>query len=79
MDRVSDQLFCMAGSIAFCRIEVHQPFDHHQPAGLELPQGNFAQVLAMPEAHGANTLSATRTGAPGRAPMARFASTLLER
>jgi hypothetical protein len=42
---------------------VHQPFDRHQPAGLELPQGNFAQVLAMPEAHGANTLSATRTGA----------------
>jgi hypothetical protein len=44
-------------------IEVHQPFDHHQPAGLELPQGNFAQVLAMSEAHGANTLSATLTNA----------------
>jgi hypothetical protein len=44
-------------------IEVHQPFDHHQPAGLELPQGNFAQVLAMPEAHGANTLSVTLTNA----------------
>jgi hypothetical protein len=44
-------------------IEVHQPFDHHHPAGLELPQGNFAQVLAMSEAHGANTLSATLTNA----------------
>jgi hypothetical protein len=44
-------------------IEVHQPFDHHQPARLELPQGNFAQVLAMSEAHGANTLSATLTNA----------------
>jgi hypothetical protein len=44
-------------------IEVHQPFDNHQPAGLELPQGNFVQVLAMSEAHGANTLSATLTNA----------------
>jgi hypothetical protein len=44
-------------------IEVHQPFGHQQPSGLELPQGNFAQVLAMSEVHGANTLSATLTNA----------------
>lgn len=44
-------------------IEVHQPFGHHEPPGLELPQGNFAQVLAMSEVHGANTLSATLTNA----------------
>ena len=44
-------------------IEVHQPVGHHQPCGLELPQGNFAQVLAISEAHGANTLSATLTNA----------------
>jgi hypothetical protein len=44
-------------------IEVHQPVGHHQPGGLQLPQGNFAQVLAMSEAHGANTLSAALTNA----------------
>jgi hypothetical protein len=43
-------------------IEVLQPVGH-QPGGLELPQGNFAQVPAMSEAHGANTLSATLTNA----------------
>jgi hypothetical protein len=33
---------------------------HHQsPATASDPQGDFAQVVAMAEAHGANTLSAT--------------------
>ena len=40
-------------------IEVDHPFGHHQPSGQELALGNFAQVLAMSEAHGANTISAT--------------------
>jgi hypothetical protein len=44
-------------------IEVHQPVGRDQPCGLELPQGNFAQVLAMSEATGANALSATFTNA----------------
>jgi hypothetical protein len=44
-------------------IDVHQPFDHHQPSGPEPSYGNFAQVLALAEAHGADTLSATFTNA----------------
>jgi hypothetical protein len=44
-------------------IEVDHPFGHLQPSGQELPLGNFAQVLAMSEAHGANTISATLTNA----------------
>jgi hypothetical protein len=44
-------------------IKVDQSVGHYQPYGLELPQGNLAQVLAMSEAHGADTLSATFTNA----------------
>jgi hypothetical protein len=44
-------------------IELDQPFGHHQPFGQEPHQGAFAQVFAMAEAHGANTLSATLTTA----------------
>jgi hypothetical protein len=40
-------------------IELDQSFGHHQPFGQEPLQGDFAQVFAMAEAHGANTLSAT--------------------
>jgi hypothetical protein len=36
---------------------------HHQPFGHEPSYGNFAQVLAMAEVHGANSLSATLTTA----------------
>jgi hypothetical protein len=42
-------------------IELDQSFGHHQPFGQEPLQGAFAQVFAMAEAHGANTLSATLT------------------
>lgn len=44
-------------------IELDQSFGHHQPFGQEPLQGAFAQVFAMAEAHGANTLSATLTSA----------------
>jgi hypothetical protein len=44
-------------------IELGQSFGHHQPFGHEPSYGNFAQVIAMAEAHGANTLSATLTSA----------------
>jgi len=44
-------------------IELDQSFGHHQPFGHDPSYGNFAQVIAMAEAHGANTLSATLTSA----------------
>jgi hypothetical protein len=40
-------------------IDLDHSFGHHQPFGQESLQGAFAQVSAMAEAHGANTLSAT--------------------
>jgi hypothetical protein len=44
-------------------IELGGPSGHHQSFGHNTIQGEFAQVFAMAEAHGANTLSATLTGA----------------
>ena len=44
-------------------IDVHQPFGHGQPIGQDPFHGNFAQVLALAEAHGGDTLSATFTNA----------------
>jgi hypothetical protein len=45
-------------------IQVQQAFDHSdQPFALEASSGNFAQVFAAAEAHGANALSATFTNA----------------
>jgi hypothetical protein len=44
-------------------IELGGPSGHHQSFGHDTLQGEFAQVVAMAEAHGANTLSATLTGA----------------
>jgi hypothetical protein len=44
-------------------IELDQSFGHHQPFGHDPSYGNFAQVIAMAEAHDANTLSATLTSA----------------
>jgi hypothetical protein len=44
-------------------IDVHHPFGNSQPIGQDLFDGNFAQVLALTEAHGADTLSATFTNA----------------
>jgi hypothetical protein len=44
-------------------IELDQSFGHHQPFGHDPSYGNFAQIIAMAEAHGANTLSATLTSA----------------
>jgi hypothetical protein len=44
-------------------IDVHHPFGHGQPIGQDPFHGNFAQVLALAEAHGADTLSATVTNA----------------
>ncbi|TAI67706.1 hypothetical protein [Bradyrhizobium sp. Leo170] len=44
-------------------IDVDQPFGHGQPIGQDPFYGNFAQVLALAEAHGADTLSATFTNA----------------
>ena len=44
-------------------IEVGGPSGHHQSFGHDTLQGEFAQVFAMAEAHGANTLSATLTSA----------------
>jgi hypothetical protein len=44
-------------------IDVHQPFGHGQPIGQDPFHGNFAQVLTLAEAHGADTLSATFTNA----------------
>jgi hypothetical protein len=45
-------------------IQVQQAFDHSdQPFALEASYGNFAQVFAAAEAHGANALSATFTNA----------------
>lgn len=44
-------------------IDVQQPFAHHLPLGQDPSQGNFAQVLAMAEAHGADAVAATLTNA----------------
>ena len=44
-------------------IELGGPSGHHQSFGHDTLQGEFAQVFAMAEAHGANTLSATLTSA----------------
>jgi hypothetical protein len=44
-------------------VELDQHSGHHQPSGHDPSYGNFAQVIAMAEAHGANTLSATLTSA----------------
>ena len=51
-------------------IELGGPSGHHQSFGHDTLQGEFAQVFAMAEAHGANTLSATLTScADGRKPL----------
>jgi hypothetical protein len=44
-------------------LDVHQPFGNGQPIGQDPFHGNFAQVLALAEAHGGDTLSATFTNA----------------
>jgi hypothetical protein len=44
-------------------VELDHSSGHHQPFGHEPSYGNFAEVLAMAEAHGANSLSATLTTA----------------
>ena len=44
-------------------IDVYHPFGHGQPIGQDPFYGNFAQVLALAEAHGADTLTATVTNA----------------
>jgi hypothetical protein len=44
-------------------IDVDHSFGHGQPIGQDPFYGNFAQVLALAEAHGADTLSATFTNA----------------
>jgi hypothetical protein len=44
-------------------IDVDHPFGHGQPIGQDPFHGNFAQVLALAEAQGADTLSATFTNA----------------
>ena len=44
-------------------IDVHHPFGHGQPIGQDPFHGNFAQVLALAEAHGADAMSATFTNA----------------
>jgi hypothetical protein len=45
-------------------IQLQQPFNHQdQSLGHEAAYGNFAQVFAATEAHGADTLSATFTNA----------------
>jgi hypothetical protein len=44
-------------------MDVDQPFGHGQPIGQDPLYGSFAQVLALAEAHGADTLSATFTNA----------------
>ena len=44
-------------------IDLDQSSGHHQPFGHGPSDGNFAQIIAMAEAHGANTLSATLTSA----------------
>jgi hypothetical protein len=44
-------------------IDVHQPVGQDQPIGQDPFHGNFAHVLALAEAHGADTLSASFTDA----------------
>ena len=44
-------------------IDLDQSSGHHQPFGHDPSYGNFAQIIAMAEAHGANTLAATLTSA----------------
>jgi hypothetical protein len=44
-------------------IELHQPGHQVQPDGHQPPDGNYADVIATAEAHGADSLSATQTNA----------------
>ena len=44
-------------------IDVHNPFGQGHPIGQDPSYGNFAQVVALAEAHGADTLSATFSNA----------------
>jgi hypothetical protein len=44
-------------------IELHQPGHQFRPDGHQLTDGNYADVIAMAEAHGASSLSATLTNA----------------
>jgi len=44
-------------------INLDQSFGHHQPFGTTRPLAISRKVIAMAEAHGANTLSATLTSA----------------
>jgi hypothetical protein len=44
-------------------IELHQPGHQFQPCGHQPPDGNYADVIAMAESHGAGSLSATLTNA----------------
>ena len=43
--------------------ELHQPGHHFQPSGNQPSDGNYAHVIAIAEAHGADSLSATLTNA----------------
>jgi hypothetical protein len=43
--------------------ELHQPGHQGRPDGHQPPHGNYADVIAMAEAHGASSLSATLTNA----------------
>jgi hypothetical protein len=43
--------------------ELHQPGHHFQPPGNQPSDGNYAHVLSIAEAHGADSLSATLTNA----------------
>ena len=42
-------------------IDTAQPFDQHQPLGPDPLHGNFAQMFAIAEAHGADSLATTLT------------------
>jgi hypothetical protein len=44
-------------------IELHQPGHHFQPWGHQPPDGNYADVIATADSHGAHSLSATLTNA----------------
>lgn len=44
-------------------IDTLQPFDQHQPLGPDPLHGNFAQMFAIAEAHGADSLATTLTHA----------------
>jgi hypothetical protein len=43
--------------------ELHQPGHHFQPPGNQPSDGNYAHVISIAEAHGADSLSATLTNA----------------